>query len=91
VDRYVSGLNRLLSLDFDSLVPSHGDVLDADAGRKRITESLEWVDEVHTFSSIGTELGAYGGVCLQTMRMARAHLESLAKEGGAEPRWHHAG
>jgi glyoxylase-like metal-dependent hydrolase (beta-lactamase superfamily II) len=105
VDRYVAGLNRLLSLDFDALVPSHGDVLDADAGRKRITDSLEWVDEVHTFTSnllrtkgsltvrelageIGTQLGDFGGLCLQTVRMARAHLELLARERTAEPRWH---
>jgi hypothetical protein len=39
--------------------------------------------------SIGTELGDFGGLCLQTVRMARAHLEQLAREGGAEPRWHH--
>jgi glyoxylase-like metal-dependent hydrolase (beta-lactamase superfamily II) len=106
VDRYVSGLQRLLELDFDALAPSHGDVLDADAGRKRITESLEWVDEVHSFTvdllrakgsltvrelagSIGTELGDFGGLCLQTVRMARAHLEHLARQSTAEPRWHH--
>jgi glyoxylase-like metal-dependent hydrolase (beta-lactamase superfamily II) len=105
VERYVTGLNRLLELDFDALVPSHGDVLDADAGRARITESLEWVDDVHTFTTgllrtkgsltvrelageIGTQLGDFGGLCLQTVRMARAHLEILARERHAEPRWH---
>jgi glyoxylase-like metal-dependent hydrolase (beta-lactamase superfamily II) len=105
VERYVAGLNRLLELDFDALVPSHGDVLDADAGRARITDSLEWVDDVQSFATgllqakgsltvrdlaraIGTELGDFRGVCLQTVRMARAHLELLARQGGAEPRWH---
>ncbi|MFG1816889.1 MBL fold metallo-hydrolase [Kribbella sp. NPDC049174] len=105
VEHYVTGLNRLLELDFDALVPSHGDALDADAGRKRILDSLEWVDDVHSFTAgllrakgsltvrdlagaIGTELGDFGGVCLQTVRMARAHLELLARERHAEPRWH---
>jgi hypothetical protein len=39
--------------------------------------------------AIGTELGAYGGINLQTVRMARAHLEQLGRRGGAETRWHH--
>jgi glyoxylase-like metal-dependent hydrolase (beta-lactamase superfamily II) len=106
VDRYVGGLQRLLELDFDALVPSHGEILDADGGHKRITESLEWVDEVHTFATtllltkgsltvkelageIGTQLGDFGGLSLQTIRMARAHLELLARQSDAEPRWHH--
>ncbi|TDO52494.1 glyoxylase-like metal-dependent hydrolase (beta-lactamase superfamily II) [Kribbella sp. VKM Ac-2527] len=108
VERYVVGLNRLLELDFDALVPSHGEVLTADQGRRRISESLEWVDDVHELTvmllrrrgsltvrelagAIGTELGDFGGLCLQTVRMARAHLELLARQGGAEPRWHHPG
>jgi glyoxylase-like metal-dependent hydrolase (beta-lactamase superfamily II) len=108
VERYVGGLQRLLELDFDALVPSHGDVLDAEAGRKRITDSLEWVDEVDSFTAellrtkgsltvrelagaIGTELGDFGGLCLQTVRMARAHLELLGRRRVAETRWHHAG
>ncbi|WP_158441408.1 MBL fold metallo-hydrolase [Kribbella steppae] len=106
VERYVGGLSRLLELDFDFLVPSHGDVLNADAGRKRINDSLEWVDDIHSFTrsllrakgsltvrdlagAIGTEMGDFGGLCLQTVRMARAHLELLARQRGAEPRWHH--
>lgn len=105
VKDYVDGLNRLLALDFDTLVPSHGDPLDADAGRQRIAESLEWVSDVDTFTrellrvqgsltvrelagEIGTQLGDFGGLCLQTVRMARAHLELLARERVAEPRWH---
>ncbi|TWD75216.1 glyoxylase-like metal-dependent hydrolase (beta-lactamase superfamily II) [Kribbella amoyensis] len=108
VGRYTSGLRRLLELDFDALVPSHGDLLDADQGRRKIEQSLEWVDDVHKFTTgrlrtkgsltvrdlagaIGTELGDFGGICLQTVRMARAHLELLARQGGAEPRWHHPG
>jgi len=41
--------------------------------------------------AVGTELGAYGGINLQTVRMARAHLEHLARRGAAETRWHHRG
>nr|WP_238351054.1 MBL fold metallo-hydrolase [Kribbella shirazensis] len=106
VERYTNGLTRLLALDFDLLVPSHGDAIDATAGRKLIEESLDWVTAVDTLTAgllrtrgsltvreladeIGTELGAYGGINLQTVRMARAHLEHLALRGGAEPRWHH--
>lgn len=108
VDHYVTGLEQLLDLDFDTVVPSHGDVLDADAGRKRIAESLQWVDDVQALTikllrskgsltvqelatAIGTDLGNYGGVCLQTVRMARAHLERLARQGDAQTRWHHPG
>ncbi|WP_350274402.1 MBL fold metallo-hydrolase [Kribbella sp. HUAS MG21] len=106
VERYVSGLTRLLELDFDLLVPSHGDAVDATTGRRLIEESLEWVTAVDTLTvrllrtrgsltvrelatAIGTELGTYGGINLQTVRMARAHLERLARRGGAEARWHH--
>ncbi len=106
VTRYVDGLTRLLELDFDVLVPSHGDAIDATAGRKLIEESLEWVATVETLTAgllrrrgsltvrdladaIGTDLGTYGGINLQTVRMARAHLEHLARAGGAETRWHH--
>lgn len=105
VNQYVDGLNRLLELDFDALVPSHGDPLDAAAGRRRIIESVEWVSDVDGFTrqllktrgsltvrelagEIGTQLGAFGGLCLQTVQMARAHLELLARERLAEPRWH---
>ncbi|MEI8411815.1 MULTISPECIES: hypothetical protein [unclassified Kribbella] len=105
VNHYVDGLNRLLGLDFDALVPSHGDPLDAAAGRRRISESIEWVSDVDTFTrqllrirgsltvrelagELGTQLGDFGGLCLQTVQMARAHLEVLSREHLAEPRWH---
>jgi len=50
VERYRTGLRTLLDLDFAALVPSHGDPLDADTGRARIEQSLQWVDyvEAHT-------------------------------------------
>jgi glyoxylase-like metal-dependent hydrolase (beta-lactamase superfamily II) len=105
VNQYVDGLKSLLELEFDALVPSHGDPLDADAGRRRIIESVEWVSDVDAFTrellrvrgsltvrelagEIGTRLGDFGGLCLQTVRMARAHLEQLARDRAAEPRWH---
>lgn len=104
VDRYRTGLRGLLDLEFDALVPSHGDPLDRDEGRKRIEESLTWVDDVeaHTrtllktrgsldvvelATSIGTELGPFGGICLQSVQMARAHLAALTREGLVAPRW----
>ncbi|WP_432878964.1 MBL fold metallo-hydrolase [Kribbella sp. CA-245084] len=105
VIRYTNGLRRLLELDFDALVPSHGDPVDATAGRALIEASLAWVNDVDTLTAellrtqgsltvrdlagaIGTDLGPYGGINLQTVRMARAHLEHLARRGAAEPRWH---
>ena len=107
VSRYRAGLVRLLDLEVDAVVPSHGDPLDASAGRKRIEESVTWIDDVdaHTrvllrrrgsldvaelAESIGTELGNFGGICLQTVQMARAHLNQLTREGLVAPRWHAA-
>ena len=107
VSRYRAGLLRLLDLDFDALVPSHGDPLDASAGRQRIEESVTWIDDVDAHArallrrrgsldvaelaaSIGTELGNFGGICLQTVQMARAHLDQLTREGLVAPRWHAA-
>jgi glyoxylase-like metal-dependent hydrolase (beta-lactamase superfamily II) len=105
VARYTTGLTRLLELDFDTVVPSHGDPMDATAGRKLVEESLEWVFSVDELAAkllrtrgsltvrelavaIGTDLGAYGGINLQTVRMARAHLDQLSRQGEAIPRWH---
>jgi glyoxylase-like metal-dependent hydrolase (beta-lactamase superfamily II) len=104
VRRYRVGLQGLLELDFDLLVPSHGDPLDRDEGRKRVEASLTWVDDVDAHArallkargsldiaelatSIGTELGPFGGICLQTVQMARAHLADLTREGLVAPRW----
>ena len=105
VRRYRDGLLRLLDLDVDCLVPSHGDPLDASAGRTRVEESLGWVDDVDAHArallrrqgsldvaelarSIGTDLGPFGGICLQTVQMAKAHLDHLSREGLVAPRWH---
>ncbi len=103
--RYRRGLERLLDLDFELLVPSHGDPLDATAGSARIRESLAFVDRVEEFvdrevggrddvglaelaTAIGTRLGPYGGLNLQTTSVARAHLDDLVRRGLATTRWH---
>lgn len=105
VDRYRSGLRRLLDTDFELLVPSHGDPLDPAAGRARIEESLAFVDRATDFVhdqlatrgeigvgdlaiAIGTGLGPFGGPNLQTVSLARAHLDDLARRGVATTRWH---
>lgn len=41
--------------------------------------------------AIGTSLGPYGGVNLQTMSIARAHLDDLVRSGRATTRWHLTG
>jgi glyoxylase-like metal-dependent hydrolase (beta-lactamase superfamily II) len=38
--------------------------------------------------ALGTRLGPYGGVNLQTVSVARAHLDDLARRGVATTRWH---
>lgn len=105
VDRYRRGLRRLLDVDFELLVPSHGDPLDTEAGRGRIEESLAFVDRAEELvldhlaarrdtglrelaEALGTRLGAYGGVNLQTISVARAHLDHLAARGTVATRWH---
>lgn len=105
VRRYRAGLRRLLDVDFTLLVPSHGDPLDAEAGRARIEESLAFVDLADAFveeyleehrevgvrdlaEALGTRLGAYDGVNLQTVSVARAHLDDLARRGRVATRWH---
>jgi len=104
VDRYTAGLNRLLSLDFELMVPSHGEHLDAEAAHARIDESLEFVGRADAFvaeylqrhaevrlgplaHAIGTELGSYGGLNLQTMSVAKAHLDHMVRRGRATPLW----
>lgn len=105
VRRYRAGLQHLLELDFDLLVPSHGDPLSAAPGRDRIRQSLDFVDRVDEFvdaevagrddvglrelaEAIGTRLGPFGGVNLQTVSVARAHLDDLVRAGRASTRWH---
>lgn len=104
VRRYRNGLRHLLELDFETLVPAHGDPLDAEAGRARIQESLDFVDRadelVHDLvtgrrgaglrevaEELGTRLGPYGGVNLQTASVARAHLDDQVRRGLLAPRW----
>ncbi|WP_033338230.1 MBL fold metallo-hydrolase [Catenuloplanes japonicus] len=104
VDRYRTGLRRLRNLDFDLLVPSHGEALDREAGLARIDESLAWVDEATEFTrdfledrdevrlrdlahALGTTLAHFGGVNLQTISMARAHLDHAVRQGAAQPVW----
>lgn len=38
--------------------------------------------------AIGRDLGPFGGPNLQTVSLARAHLDDLARRGVASPRWH---
>jgi glyoxylase-like metal-dependent hydrolase (beta-lactamase superfamily II) len=104
VERYCDGLQRLAGLDFDTLIPSHGDPLDQEQGLARIQTSLDFVDAADEFvrnylhrhrtvdlRSIATELGTtlhpYGGLNLQTMSIAKAHLEHLVRQGHATTQW----
>jgi glyoxylase-like metal-dependent hydrolase (beta-lactamase superfamily II) len=104
VDRYLSGLERLKDLDFDLLLPSHGEPLDRAAGLERIQSSIDFVGRLDDFvagyveqhgtagvrdlaEAIGTKVGDFGGINLQTMSLARAHLDQLVRHGGATPFW----
>ncbi|GAA5189950.1 MBL fold metallo-hydrolase [Rugosimonospora acidiphila] len=40
--------------------------------------------------ALGTELGPYDGVNLQTMSVAKAHLDQLVRRGALTPVWRHA-
>ncbi|WP_153394461.1 MBL fold metallo-hydrolase [Ornithinicoccus halotolerans] len=104
VRRYRSGLRRLHDVEFELLVPSHGDPLDAEGGQERIRESLAFVDLAEEFvhdymqrhreitlrdlaEALGTQLGPYDGVNLQTVSIARAHLDDLTRRGVVTTRW----
>lgn len=102
VRRYRAGLQRLAALDFTTMLPSHGDPLPVDDGRKRIAESLRFLDlaeelvldhlDEHPLvrlgelaREMGTRLGPFGGVNLQTMSIAKAHLDDLVRRGSVTP------
>jgi hypothetical protein len=36
---------------------------------------------------LGTRLGPFGGINLQTMSIAKAHLDDLVRQGSAAPLW----
>lgn len=100
VDRYRAGLTSLLALDFDCLAPSHGEVLDADRGRRLIELSLQFVEDVQGLAAsvlrrgpttvgalaeaIDQRFGPFGGVGLQTAAIARAHLDHLVASREAD-------
>jgi glyoxylase-like metal-dependent hydrolase (beta-lactamase superfamily II) len=105
VDRYLTGLRRLRELDFDSMVPAHGDHMERAAALARIEESIAFVERADTFVAecvasrrqatlrelaelVGTGLGPYGGVNLQTMSIAKAHLDRQVACGDLVPTWH---
>jgi glyoxylase-like metal-dependent hydrolase (beta-lactamase superfamily II) len=104
VERYLGGLRRLRDLEFDLLLPSHGEPLDQDAGTARINESIAFVGRLDEFvqtyldtrdavgvrelaQAIGTQVGDFGGITLQTVSLARAHLDHAVRRGGVTPFW----
>lgn len=104
VERYLGGLRRLRDLEFDLLLPSHGEPLDHDEGIARLDESIDFVSRVDDFvaeylntgravgirelaQAIGTQVGDFGGINLQTVSLARAHLDHAVRRGGATPFW----
>lgn len=104
VDRYTTGLRTLAALDFDLLVPAHGDHLDREAGLHRIEDSIAFVERADAFVAehlekhqettlralaldLGTRLGPYGGVNLQTVSVAKAHLDHQTRAGTLTPVW----
>jgi glyoxylase-like metal-dependent hydrolase (beta-lactamase superfamily II) len=107
VERYRSGLRALAALDFDLLVPAHGDHLGREDALLRIEESLAFVDRADAFvaehldrvdettlrevaQALGTRFGAYGGLNLQTMSVAKAHLDHQTRAGSLTPVWRRA-
>jgi glyoxylase-like metal-dependent hydrolase (beta-lactamase superfamily II) len=104
VRRYRAGLQRLASLDFTTMLPSHGDPLPVDAGQERIADSLRFLSLAEELAAdhlarhplvrlgelareLGTRLGPFGGINLQTMSIAKAHLDDLVRQGSASPLW----
>lgn len=104
VPRYLAGLRRLMTLDFDTMVPAHGEHLGRQAALERVDTSIAFVERVDAFvagelaergelelgplaRAIGTVLGPYGGVNLQTVSIARAHLDHQVRRGDVVPVW----
>jgi glyoxylase-like metal-dependent hydrolase (beta-lactamase superfamily II) len=104
VDRYLGGLRRLRELEFDLLLPSHGEPLPYDQGVARIDESIQFVARADEFvadfldrheqvgvrelaQAIGTQVGDFGGINLQTVSLARAHLDHRVRLGDVTPYW----
>jgi glyoxylase-like metal-dependent hydrolase (beta-lactamase superfamily II) len=102
VRRYRNGLRHLDGLEFGTMLPAHGDPLDATAGHSRIAESLAFLDRAEELVAgyldehelvrlgdlaheLGTRLGPYGGINLQTMSIAKAHLDDLVRRGEVAP------
>jgi glyoxylase-like metal-dependent hydrolase (beta-lactamase superfamily II) len=102
VRRYRAGLRRLDGIEFESMLPAHGDPLDADAGHARIGASLAFLDRAEELVAdhldrhelvrlgalaheLGTRLGPYGGINLQTVSIAKAHLDDLVRRGEVAP------
>lgn len=104
VDRYRAGLARLRELDFELMVPSHMQPLKRDQALARIDDSLTFVEEVdelvrdHLASTDVVRLGPlaeaigtrwpYGGLNIQTMTVAKAHLRLAVERGDASVAWH---
>jgi glyoxylase-like metal-dependent hydrolase (beta-lactamase superfamily II) len=108
VERYLGGLRRLAALDFEVMVPAHGEHLDREAALARIQQSIDFVERADAFVgdylaqhgetrlgplalALGTEVGPFGGLNLQTMSIARAHLERQVRLGELEPVWRRPG
>lgn len=108
VDRYLGGLRRLAGLDFEIMVPAHGEHLDRAGALDHIEQSIAFVERVDAFvaefvaargevrlgelaQAVGTELGPYGGINLQTMSIARAHLDHQVRRGDLAPVWRTTG
>jgi glyoxylase-like metal-dependent hydrolase (beta-lactamase superfamily II) len=56
-----------------------------------VEESVDGRDSIglrELAEAIGTRLGPFGGLNLQTMSIARAHLDELVRSGRATRRWH---
>jgi glyoxylase-like metal-dependent hydrolase (beta-lactamase superfamily II) len=104
VERYLHGLHRLRGLEFDVMVPAHGEHLDRPAALARVDESIAFVERADQFvadhlerhrevrlgdlaSAMATGLGDFGGVNLQTMSIARAHLDHQVRQGTVAPLW----